>query len=67
MKRKEFLKNLMALSIGAPFLSTLATSCNKNAIDFYDDIKERLIYEDCDDNDHAYDVDTEESFEDFTR
>ncbi|MEO1260974.1 MAG: NAD(P)/FAD-dependent oxidoreductase [Bacteroidota bacterium] len=38
MKRKDFMKNLMALSIGAPFLSTLLASCNKEAVDFYEDI-----------------------------
>ena len=35
--------------------------------DFYEFVKERLIYEECNENDHAYNIDNEVSFEDFSR
>ena len=40
---------------------------SKKKGDFYELVKERLIYEETNENDHAYNMDNEVSFEDFSR
>lgn len=38
MTRKDFLKNIATLGIGAPFMASLLTSCSKSDIELFEDI-----------------------------